>query len=288
MTETWLNAECGNGDLLNVCPAGYSAVHSARLGKRGGGLALIHRDSIRVEVVASGFSCNSFEHMVVLLRFNSITIRLVIVYRPPSQSTKCSEGQFISDFSDFLQLLVVTTAKLLIVGDFNIHTDVATNSAAIKLQSTLHSFGLSQHVNGPTHLDGHTLDLVIARDADKVITDCLVTDLICDHFAVHTFVKAHRPPRPRKKITYRELNRIDEDLLLTDLLALPLFTSPASDINDLVSQYNSGLSLLLDEHAPLRTRVVTVRPANPWLNEEVLAKRRAARACERRWRDRCS
>jgi len=32
--------------------------------------------------------------------------------------------------------------------------------------------------------------------------------------------------------------------------------------------------------------VVTVRPANPWLTEEVLAKRRAARACERRWRDR--
>jgi len=286
VTETWLNADCGDGDLLNICPAGYSAVHSARLGKRGGGLALIHRDSIRVEVVTSRFSCNSFEHMVVLLRFNCISIRLVIVYRPPSQSTKCSEGQFLSDFTDFLQLLVVTGGKLLIVGDFNIHTDVATNSTAIKLQSILHSFGLSQHVNGPTHLDGHTLDLVIARDTDKVITDCSVSDLICDHFAVHTFVKAHRPPRPLKKITYRELNRIDEDRFLTDLLALPLFTSPASEINDLVSQYNSGLSSLLDAHAPLRSRVVTVKPANPWLTAEVLAARRVARACERRWRDR--
>jgi hypothetical protein len=248
VTETWLSAESGNSDLLNVCPAGYSAVHTARLGKRGGGVALIHRDSIRVDVVTSGFSCNSFEHIVVLLRFSSISIRLVIVYRPPSQSSKCSEGQFISDFADFLQLLVVSTGKLLIVGDFNIHTDVVTNSSAVKLQSILQSFGLSQHVNGPTHLDGHTLDLVIARDADKVITDCSVSDLICDHFAVHTFVKAHRPPRPRKKITYRELNRIDENSVCT--------------------------------------KVFTVRPANPWLTEEVLAKRRAARACERRWRDR--
>jgi exonuclease III len=109
VTETWLSAECSNSDLLNVCPAGYSAVHTARLGKRGGGVALIYRDSIRVDVVTSGFSCNSFEHMVTLLRFNSISIRLVIVYRPPSQSSKCSEGQFISDFADFLQLLVVST-----------------------------------------------------------------------------------------------------------------------------------------------------------------------------------
>ena len=169
---------------------------------------------------------------------NSIIIRLVIVYRPPSQSTKCSEGQFLSDFSDFLQILVVTSGKLLIVGDLNIHTDVATNSTAIKLQSILQSFGLSQHVHGPTHLDGHTLDLIIARDSDKVITDCLVSDLICDHFAVHTFVKAHRPPRPRKVITYRELNRINDDRFLTDLLALPLFTSPAAEINDLLGQYN--------------------------------------------------
>ena len=73
------------------------------------------------------------------------------------------------------------------------------------------------------------------------------------------FVKAHRPRRPRNNITYRELNRIDEDRFLTNLLALPLFTSTASDINDLVSQYNSGLSLLLNSHAPVRTRVVTVR-----------------------------
>jgi hypothetical protein len=97
-TETWLSAESGNSDLLNVCPAGYSAVHTARLGKRGGGVALIHPDCIRVDVVTSGFSCNSFEHMVVLLRFSSISIRLVIVYRPPSQSSECSEGQFILSY----------------------------------------------------------------------------------------------------------------------------------------------------------------------------------------------
>jgi hypothetical protein len=250
VTETWLNSDSDDGDLLNVCPAGYSAVHSSKLTKRGGGLALFHRDSIRAEVVATRFFRNSFEHMVVLLRLNSICIRLVIVYRPPSQLTKCSEGQFLSDFSDFLQLIVVSGGKLLIVGDFNIHTDVGANPTAIKFQSILHLSGLSQHVHGPTHLDGHSLELVISRKADNVVTDCSVSYLICDHFAVHTFVKAHRIPRPRKKITYRELHNINEENFLSKMLALPLFTASAPDISDLLIQYNDGLSSLLDAYAP--------------------------------------
>jgi hypothetical protein len=37
VTETWLNERHGDDDLLNICPSGFSAVHSARLGGRRGG-----------------------------------------------------------------------------------------------------------------------------------------------------------------------------------------------------------------------------------------------------------
>ena len=47
-----------------------------------------------------------------------------------------------------------------------------------------------------------------------------------------------------------------------------------------------NLLSLLDAHAPVRSKMVVIMPANPWLFEEVLAARREARACERRWRDR--
>jgi len=164
-----------------------------------------------LEVVPSGPTSPSFEHLVVLLRFNSVCARLVIVYRPPSQSTKCSEGIFLSEFSDFLQPLALSAGKLLIVGDFNIHIEKATNSSSTKLLSLLDSHGLTQHVKGLTHVDGHRLDLIISRDSDNLVLDCAISDLISDHFAVRAFIKAHRPSRPRKKVTYRELNRIDED-----------------------------------------------------------------------------
>ena len=176
------------------------------------------------------------------------------MYRPPSQSTKCSEGVFLSEFSDFLQPLALSTGKLLIVGDFNIHTEKATNSSTTKLISLLDSHGLTQHVNGLTHVDGHRLDLIISRDSDNLVTGCAVCDLISDHFSVRAFIKAHRPSRPRNKVTVRELNRIDEDCFLSDMLSLPLFTSLASDVSDLLVQYNVGLSSLLDVHAPVITK----------------------------------
>ena len=135
-------------------------------------------------------------------------------------------------------------------------------------------------------MDGHSLELVIYRKADNVVTDCSVSDLICDHFAVHTFVKAHGPPRPRKKITYRELHNINEENFLSDMFALLLFTAKAPDIGDRLIQYNDGLSSLLEAHAPLWTKMLTVRPANPWLTDEVMDTRREVRARERWWRGR--
>jgi hypothetical protein len=89
------------------------------------------------------------------------------------------------------------------VGDFNIHVDNPTNSMAGKFLSLLDSLGLAQLVRDPTHLDGHTLDLIISRVDDIMVTRCSVSDLIEDHFAVHFFVKAHRQVRPPKKISYR-------------------------------------------------------------------------------------
>jgi hypothetical protein len=221
--------------------------------------------------------------MVLLLQCNSVSIRLAVIYRPPSQSTKCSDGQFLTEFSDFLQLLVVMGGKLLIVGDFNIHVDVVGNATACKFLSLLDSHGLTQNVLSPTHLDGHTLDLVILRPSDNVVSGCVVSALIEDHFAVHMLVRAHRPVRPQKKITYRELDRIDADLFLSDLLTLPLLTAPSDDLDELLLQYNSGLSSLLDKHAPVRSKVITVRPPNPWVSAEVLDIRRKCRSVERWW-----
>ena len=50
---------------------------------------------------------------------------------------------------------------LLIAGDFNFHLDDLNNKHAKRFVDILDGFGLQQHVKGPTHNKGHTLDLII-------------------------------------------------------------------------------------------------------------------------------
>ena len=51
------------------------------------------------------------------------------------------------------------------------------------------------------------------------------------------------------------------------------FSSPASNGNDLCKQYDSELSKVVDEHAPLKTRFVTSRPSVLWYSEEIAAEK---------------
>ena len=66
----------------------------------------------------------------------------------------------IHDFSELLERTNSLTSKLLITRDFNIHVDKNT-STTIKFKETLDIFNLKQHVAIPTHMDGHSLDLII-------------------------------------------------------------------------------------------------------------------------------
>ena len=45
------------------------------------------------------------------------------------------------------------------------------NSDALNFLDVLESLGLQQRVNDPTHIHGHTLDLIITRIADNIIRE---------------------------------------------------------------------------------------------------------------------
>jgi hypothetical protein len=57
---------------------------------------------------------------------------------------------------------VITQGEVLITGDLNFHLDDSNDIYSRKLIETLQDHGLQQHVIGPTHVRGHTLDVVKA------------------------------------------------------------------------------------------------------------------------------
>ena len=55
-------------------------------------------------------------------------------------------------------------------------------------------------------------------------------------------------------------------------------------ISELVDLYNKELSALLEQRAPLRKKIVTLRPTAPWYSEEIRKEKSKRRKLECRWR----
>ena len=87
----------------------------------------------------------------------------------------------------------------------------------------LNGFNLEQHVSEATHKNGNTLELLITRSGDKLISDVRIVpgliNSIFDQCAVHSQVKLNKPSFERKEITYRKLRAVSIEALQTDNLS---------------------------------------------------------------------
>ena len=63
------------------------------------------------------------------------------------------------------------------------HQDIPNKSDAAQFLSSLEEAGLHQHIQGPTHKYGHTLDLIISKDDDdSFVKSCRIHEkLNSDH-----------------------------------------------------------------------------------------------------------
>lgn len=77
-------------------------------------------------------------------------------------------------------------APVMFIGGCNFHVDDVNNYQVKHFAHMLGAFDLKQHVNGITHNDGHTLDLVITRSEDSIMRKIWIRDpAIPDHRAIH-------------------------------------------------------------------------------------------------------
>ena len=76
-------------------------------------------------------------------------------------------AHFVDEFTAYLESTVLIKKPVIIMGDFNLHVDDPSDTEAKKFCDMLDSLGLEQHVKHPTHIQGHTLDLVITRCCDS-------------------------------------------------------------------------------------------------------------------------
>ena len=229
---------------------------------------------------------SSFEVSEWLVVFGSVRLRVAIVYRPTySAEHPVTTSVFFHEFSVYLELLVMCNELLLICGYFNIHMEVPSNADTIRLKNLLNSMGLVQHVKRPTHIHGHTLDLIITRQAHDIVDgEPLPERYFSDHASVICKLSVAKPPLRIKHAEYRKLKSIDITKLKEDIRNSQLYQDPPSDLNMLLHCYNTTLRSLLDDHAPVCSRHVSTPPRPPCFNEDIIQARRDKRKAERRWR----
>lgn len=120
-------------------------------------------------------------------------------------------------------------------------------------------YSMSQRENT---CNGHTLHLVVSMD--HFVNDVRMSDpVISDHLAVHSTLHLEMPRFVKKVVSSRKLNGIDVTSFRRDSEGSVLLQHQ-EDLHATVNNCDEVLRSLLDQHAPVKERVATVRPSEPW------------------------
>ena len=278
LTETWLGSD-GAVLLAPSCPPNYSFSHSIREGKKGGGLASIFSDNFNFKPLTLG-NFRSFEYQASILESKS-SVPMINIYRPP----KSSKALFLTEISELLSICSTKYDRTLIIGDINLHLDTVSNTVTMDFLQVLHSFDFSQHVVGPTHKHGHTLDVVISRglniNMDRIIDKPELSDhcLVCFNMAVSGLEQNNNEVTLKKRFFSPSAAN---DFPHHFICASPF---PAqSSVNEMVQNLNCKLETALNIVAPLKLKKKSNPRVTPWINEHVRSLKIECRRTERTWR----
>uniref|UniRef100_A0A8C5D409 Reverse transcriptase domain-containing protein n=1 Tax=Gouania willdenowi TaxID=441366 RepID=A0A8C5D409_GOUWI len=292
LTETWLYQD-EYVSLNEATPPSHLNTHMPRDIGRGGGVAAIYHSSLLIYPKPKA-NYTSFESLVLNLSHTKSKtcqpVLFVIIYRPPGPYS-----EFLSEFSEFISNLVLSSDKILIVGDFNIHVDKDSDSLSSAFMSLIDSVGFFQTINEATHRLNHTLDLVLTYGLDinelKVYPE---NPLLSDHFLISFNIILEDLALCNKIVRSRNLSN---SAVAKFKEAIPAaLNSVHHPINNYDINYNpsqldllvdSSASLLkstLDSIAPLREKTIKRQRKAPWFSSETHTLKQTTRKLERMWR----
>ena len=123
------------------------------------------------------FEFREAECSLFKVRVDHIQLDLCVLYHYPEGNVLA----FFEDLSNVLERIVISSHELVILGDFNIRTDLQDTVDAITYSDFLDLFNLKNHVTFPTHNKDHTLDLVLTDNECTIMADVTQGDFISDH-----------------------------------------------------------------------------------------------------------
>ena len=189
---------------------------------------------------------------------------------------------FIDEITDVLTDIVPKYPNLIILGDFNISTEKVSPDTVI-FNDTMAALGLQQHVQGPTHKMGNTLDLIFSQlETWLTVTGTTTHGFVSDHCMVSVELSLKKPIPPIVRKVVRDCSKITPQSFAEN------YTNPNYDENTTLEEahnlFEEELLKALNRVAPLKTIKCTNRQKHPWHNQFIKEQKRVVKNREKIWR----
>lgn len=287
LTETWL-LESDINVIRAALPETYAILSVSRPhDQSGGGVATVYSKSLaNVSQKVLNPAPSSYELLQVEFKVCQQRLKVAVVYRPGHRGT---DRAFLEEFGQFLDEFSTENCGLLICGDFNYWVDSPHMKpfSSEFLQLTDQN-GFVNHISNPTHIMGHTLDLVFSPASCSSVSGVdtePVDPAISDHSLITFKFDFPKPQRYEKTIRFRNYNNANQNVVYRDTE----HCLQSIDTNDLSSDeltglYNSAVRPVFDFHCPEVEKKIIVQDEAPWYSPQVKLSRRERRRAERKWR----
>ena len=281
LVETWLNQNddewCTSSELNNN---GLQMDRIDRKNRKGGGIMVVCKQSIQLKRLKKGNKL-SFEYGIWRLFFKSITMTIIVIYRPPySQKHQYTVSAFLDELTNLLTNVLPDYNNITVLGDINLHWDDALDIGVYR--DTMVAMGLRQFVNTPTHKAGHILDHIFVEDGCKLnIPDCALGCYISDHSSIICELNILIENVQRVTKTTRNLKSMDQDVLCR---LLECNIAHEISVNTKIEKLENIIRITIDQLAPAKTVTKTIRYQNTWFTDELRDQRQKVRRRERIWK----
>jgi hypothetical protein len=268
--------------MKECTPAGYTHREQIR-GSRGGGVAVIHRKSLRITEYRP-VAATTFEYGCYMIRTTRNNFVATNIYRPTNvnNNTAANRQLFLTEFAALVDAIPINSAPRIFTGDFNIHVNDSGCHVATSFLELLFTLDMEQHVRGSTHTSGNTLDLVVT--SSDITPVCSISPGVSDHEIVNFALPMHvLDASSYKTIKYRRWRAINVEDFRRDVAALQLQQdrhNSAITMESTLESFYQQMTDLADLHAPEITKRVRDKPGSEWFDAECQQMKTSVRRLE--------
>lgn len=281
LTETWMDDSVPQQACI---PEGYSIIRKDRgsafkqkYGRnKGGGIAILHKEYIKVE--RKKYLTDNIEEILwVHVKIKS-SFMLGAVYRPEYSDIMKNDGESIIE--ENIRKATEITNNIIITGDFNIDMSDPTHKNTQLLTDIYETYGLKQYIKKPTRIDKTTskptiIDHIWASKEMSIINNTGTFHGISDHMGVYMKLNKKKPVSEKEIIKFRDYRKYDATKFNTSLKqnledSLILDHLNTDNVNSATTTLIKVIQQTAEQHAPL-VEVNNLRRKKhlPWFSKQL-------------------